>query len=243
MNAPDLREIAPLLRQSLLFRGRTDEDLEPLQESVRILRARPGQVILRRGEEGDSMMIVVTGRVKIVLTSDDQTELLLNLVEAGQPFGEMAVLDGRPRSADAIALTDVVLLRLDRKAVLGYLRRHPDLMLRVLAVLCGKIRDTTDVAERSAFLSPPARLYRRLLDMHRLHGTPAEPGLRIQHRLYQLNQGRSIAAARETVNKILQSWKQADLVETGNGWIWIKDVAALGEEVGVATAADNIGCR
>src|SRR5512144_1200770 len=103
---PSRREICTLLRQSLLFRGLQDAEVAPLIEAVRIIRAKADSVILHRGDPGDTMMIVVSGRVKIVATSPRSTELLLSIVERGQMFGELSVLDGRERSADAIALTN-----------------------------------------------------------------------------------------------------------------------------------------
>lgn len=241
MSEPTNREICSLLRQSLLFRSLQDEELAPLAKSARLVRARAGAVLLRRGEPGDAMLIVLSGRVKIVATGERNAELLLNLVEAGQIFGELSVLDGRERSADAIALNDVYLLRLERSAILSFLGTRTDVLFGVLGVLCAKLRDTTSMAERAAFLSPPARLFRRFLDLARPNTTTGEQGLRITHRLSQRELGSSISSSRETVNKILQRWKQLGLVETGTGYVWIKDVAALAAEAGSAGFADSFG--
>jgi CRP/FNR family cyclic AMP-dependent transcriptional regulator len=241
MAEPSLREVCTLLRQSLLFRGLQDAEVAPLAAAVRVIRAKADTVLLRRGEPGDTMLIVVSGRVKIIATSPRNTELLLNIVERGQLFGELSVLDGRERSADAVALTNVTLLSLDRQSVLDFLRVRTDLLFRVLAVVCGKLRATNEMAERSAFLSPAARLFRCLLDFAKVNSETTGEGLRVLHRLPQRELAASISSSRETVNKILQHWKKDGLVETGNGYVWIKNVAKLATEVGVAGQSDSLG--
>jgi CRP-like cAMP-binding protein len=198
-------------------------------------------VLLRRGDPGNTMLIVVSGRVKVIATSLRNTELLLSIVERGQVFGELSVLDGRERSADCVALTNVTMLSLDRQAVLDFLKVRTDVLFRVLGVVCGKLRATTDMAERSAFLPPAARLFRCLMDFAEVNSENTGEGLRVLHRLPQRELASSITASRETVNKILQHWKQLELVETGNGYVWIKNVSALASEVGLAGFSDNLG--
>ena len=241
MSEPSRREICTLLRNSLLFRGLQDAEVAPLVEAVHIVRAKADTVLLRRGDPGSTMLIVVSGRVKIVATSRRSTELLLSIVERGQVFGELSVLDGRERSADCVALTNVTMISLDREAVLAFLNVRTDVLFRVLGVVCGKLRATTDMAERSAFLPPPARLFRCLLDFAKVNSETSGDGLRVLHRLPQRELASSITASRETVNKILQHWKKLELVETGNGYVWIKNVAALASEVGLAGYADSLG--
>ena len=241
MNEPSRREICTLLRQSLLFRGLQDAEVAPLVDAVRVIKAKADTVLLHRGDPGDTMLIVVTGRVKIVATSPRETELLLSIVERGQIFGELSVLDGRERSADAIALTSVTLLSLDRKAVPDFLSARTDVLFRVLSVVCGKLRATTDRAQRSAFLAPPARLFRCLLDFAKVNGESTGEGLRVLHRLPQRELAASIASSRETVNKVLQHWRKLGLVETGNGYVRIKNVAELAAEAGVAGYSDSLG--
>ncbi len=238
---PSRREICTLLRQSMLFRGLQDAEVAPLADAVRILRAKADSMILRRGDPGSTMLIVVSGRVKIIATNQRHSELLLSIVERGQVFGELSVLDGRERSADCVALTNVTLLSLDRESVLAFLKVRTDVLFRVLSVVCGKLRNTTDMAERSAFLAPPARLFRCLLDFAKVNGETSGEGLRVLHRLPQRELASSITASRETVNKILQHWKKLGLVETGNGYVWIKNVSALASEVGLAGYTDNLG--
>lgn len=240
MSELTLTQIKTLLRQSILFEGLTDEDLAPLARATQVISVSPTEFLIHRGDRGDSLMIVADGRVKIVTTSERGAELLLNIIEAGEAFGELAVLDGRVRSADAIALTDVIALKVGRNSVTKFLTDRPDVALRIIALLCEKLRHTTELAEESAFLAPPARLYRRLVDLARHHGRPAERGVRVVHKLSQRELANGIAASRETVNKVLQGWKQLGLVETGTGFVWIKDPAALAREAGVTGFAENV---
>jgi CRP-like cAMP-binding protein len=238
---PSRREISSLLRQSFLFKGLTEAEVTPLVDAVKVVRAKADNVVLHKGESGDTLLIVVSGRVKIVAKSGGHTELLLTIVERGQIFGELSVLDGRERSADAVALTNCTLLSLDRKTVLDFLTARTDVLFRILSVVCGKLRATNEMAERSAFLSPAARLYRCLLDHAKVNSETTGEGLRILHRLPQRELAASISSSRETVNKILQHWKKIGLADTGSGWVWIRNVAALAAEVGLAGQADTLG--
>ena len=93
-------------------------------------------MIFQRGDNGSSMMAVLRGRVRISTVSGEGKEVTLNVINPGEIFGEIALLDGKPRSADATAIEDTLLLVVERRHFLPFLRQNEDLFLRLLAVLC-----------------------------------------------------------------------------------------------------------
>ena len=190
-----------------------------------------GQFLLRRGDRGEAMIVVVEGHVKIVMTSDRGAELLITIIESGGILGELALLDGGERSADAIALDHVKAIKLPRSAFLNFLERHPRASIRLLALLSMKLRHTTELAEDAAFLDLPVRLYRRLLSLAKLYGVQTDKGLLVAHKMPQKDLASSIGASRESVNKQLRAWFALGLIETGSGYTLIKNPQALEREV------------
>jgi CRP/FNR family transcriptional regulator, cyclic AMP receptor protein len=160
------------------------------------------QTIFGRGESGLSMMAVVAGRVRIEITSATGRELLLGIVEPGQIFGELALLDGRPRSADASALGPCLLLSLDRREFLSVVRQSPGAAIGVAEIVCGRLRAANDQLEAVALLSVPARLARLLL----AHGAMERNTVRTDAALSQGDIGQRIGACRQKVNLHLGRW-------------------------------------
>jgi CRP-like cAMP-binding protein len=139
----------------------------------------------------------------------------------------MSVLDGRERSADATAIADTEGIEVGRPALMQFLERHPKLALKLIAVLCDKLRKTTELAEDAVFLNVPARLYRRLATLADESGRKDGAAVLIEHRLSQEDLASSIGATRESVNKQLRAWEELGVLEVGRGWIRVRDFAAL----------------
>ncbi|HYD30890.1 MAG TPA: cyclic nucleotide-binding domain-containing protein, partial [Azospirillaceae bacterium] len=112
------------------------DDLKRLAAAATLAHYPSNGVIFQKGDPGDSLMAVIRGRVKICCHSADGKELVLNIINRGGVFGEIALLDGEPRTADAVALEEADLLLLRRSQFLPYLEAHPDLALRLMGVLC-----------------------------------------------------------------------------------------------------------
>jgi CRP/FNR family cyclic AMP-dependent transcriptional regulator len=146
------------LSDSPFFEVFTRSELDRLAARLIERRVADRQMIFGRGEPGSSMMAVVEGRVRISITSATGRELLLGIVEPGQIFGELALLDGRPRSADACALGDCLLLSLDRREFLSVARQSPDTAIRLAEIVCARLRAANDQLEGVALLGVPARL-------------------------------------------------------------------------------------
>lgn len=191
-----------------------------------------GQAIFQRGDAGASMMLVLRGQVKISIVSDDGKELIFSIIPSGECFGEIALLDGQARTADAIAVGDCVLFVLARSDFIPFLERHPQVAIRLLAVLCGRVRATSEFIERLAFQNLPARLACLLLKLAATQGSATPAGVRIACKLSQQEIGNLIATSRESVNKQLRTWQAAGLLKIDRGTITLLQPAALNRLAG-----------
>ncbi len=136
-NGRDIRR--ETLLSSTLFQAMRPEEFDGILKAAVDRRYRRGQTIFTKDDEGSSMMAVLSGRVRIGAMSPEGKEITLNMISAGEVFGEMALLDGKPRSADATAFEDVHLLVIERRHFVPYLEGDKDLALRLLTVLCERL--------------------------------------------------------------------------------------------------------
>src|SRR5580698_10670457 len=123
-----------LLLSSLLFDALPREALDDILLQATEKSVRRGQTVFQKGDEGSYMVAVLSGRIRISATSPEGREVTLNMIDAGEVFGEMALLDGKPRSADATAIEDCDLMLVERRHFLPHLISDPDLVLRVFAI-------------------------------------------------------------------------------------------------------------
>jgi len=143
----------------------------------------------------------------------------------GDVFGEIALLDGAPRTATAAATAHSDLLQIKREPFLELLKKQPDLVIHLLRLLCQRIRWTSGLAEDSALLSVPARLARRLMNLVALHGKGTIKGVELK--LSQEELGHFLGISRQIVNHYLQEWKAKKWLSLSRGKIVIKDPNAL----------------
>ena len=197
-----------------------------------------GQVIFHKGTPGECLYAILGGRVGINTLSDEGREIFLNIMEPGQVFGEIALLDGRERTAGAIAMAPTKLLRVDRKDFLPFLEQHPALCIRMMKILCQRLRWTSDIIEDTIFLNIPRRLAKRLLTLTRGHGSPSREGIKLDIKLSQEELGNMLGATRESTNKSLKVLQdQGVITYDRSGYITVTDVKTLemmvqGEEAG-----------
>ncbi len=215
------------LLKSPLFQAMTSDELDETLKFAVERRCPRGSLIFQKGDEGSSLMAVLQGRVKISSVSAEGKEVTLNVINQGEIFGEIALLDGKQRSADASALEDTLLLVVERRHFLPFLRRNDDLYLRLLAVLCDRLRRTSMALEELALFDLPARLARVLLKMAEDYGRPAVGGVRIDMKLSQRDLSTLVASTRESVNKQMQSWRKGGVVDMDSGYIVLRRSAEL----------------
>ena len=227
MTDTDAADRRALLAQHFLLAQLDESSLDTLLAVASERRFDGGRVIFQKGDPGTSMMAVLSGRVRISAYSEDGREIILNMVDPGQLFGEIALLDGKERSADATAMGKTELLILDRRDFLPFLERNPKIAVRLIEVLCSRLRRTSEMVESIAFLDFGARLARLLIQMSDHYGKETESGLLIDLRISQADLGNLIASTRESVNRQLSTWAQEGVIAIDQGRITLLDREAL----------------
>ena len=236
MRALPRRIALQVKREALLaspfFRPMQTEELDAIIGFSSERRVARGTTIFAKGAPGESMMAVIAGRVRIGAVSADGRELTLNVIGPGEIFGEIALLDGKPRSADAVAIEDTLLLVVERRHFMPFLLRDPSLVERLLGVLCDRLRRTSLALEEIALLDLGVRLARVLLKLAADYGRAGAEGVRIDLKLSQRDLANLVASTRESVNKQLQAWRRDGLVEMAEGRLILRDRAALAAVAG-----------
>jgi CRP/FNR family transcriptional regulator, cyclic AMP receptor protein len=216
-----------LLANHPLFGQLAPDELERLVAYMRLVRQPPRTVLFRKGDPGTHMVVVVRGRVKVCTHSEDGKELVLNLINPGEVVGEIALLDGADRTADAVTLVDSDLLILERRDFIPFLKRHPDACMRLLAVLCERVRKTSELLEEALFLEGSSRLAKRLVHLAEVFGKPVPGGIKIDIALSQQQLGNMVGMSRESMNKQLKQWRQDDLIRIEDGRYVLTNLDAL----------------
>lgn len=208
------------------------EDLDRLAQRVITRTYRPGQSVFMKGDPGTTLMAVLRGRVRISCIAADGREIVLAVLDPGEVFGEIAMIDGGERTADAVALEDAELLILHRRDFLPVLEANPRLALRLLEILAGRLRRTDQQIEDN-YLPLRPRLAKRLLFLADHYGKPVEngTGVQIAIRLPQTLLASMVGTTREAVNKQLGEFRNAGLIDMGRGTITVRDRDGLEEVV------------
>ena len=215
-----------LLRSSPLFSHLGDSDADAILAEARVVRYPQGAQIFAKGDLGNSMMAVLHGRVTISNPSADGRQLVVTVFHEGDVFGEIALLDGKERSADATAASDCELLVVPRRSVLRLLEHRPEVCIELMVVLCERLRRTNEQVEDFAFLDLEARIAKVLLRLAQ-EETPRSPASRLGLKISQRALGELVGGSRESVNKHLQDWKRSGIIAIEKGAILIQDLDAL----------------
>ncbi len=216
-----------VLAATPLFASLSREELAALAGFTSERRVRREAGVVRRGDPDCSLLILVNGRLRAGSVSSDGREVTIGVMGPGTVLGEIALLDGRPRSMDVTAMSDSTLLVVERRDFLPFLRDRPDLMLRVMALLCDRLRRASQAFEDVALAPLSARLARLLLDLAQEHGSPGPGGIRIRLRVSQKEMSAQVAATRERVNKQLRQWHEAGVLGEQDGELVLKRPAEL----------------
>jgi len=210
-----------LLLTCPLFDSLPPEALDDILFQATERTVRRGQTLFQKGDEGSYMVAVLSGRIRISDTSPEGREVTLNMIDAGEVFGELALLDGKTRSADATALEDSDLMMVDRRHFMPYLASNNGLALRVIDVLCERLRYTSETLGDFAMLDLPGRLARKLINLAAQYGSAANGRTRLEIRLSHTDLGRFVGCSRETVNKQMRAWEEAGIVAREGGRITV----------------------
>src|SRR4029079_16175446 len=171
------------------FLGRLpDAGLVSLMERGQLRQYAKRGIIYRRGEPGDSLMVVVKGRIKLTNISVGGREIVLHFLVPGNIYGEIAAMDGGERAANAVALEDAEIFLIYTRDLMPTLRAHPDAMLDVIKALCEKVRAVAAWIEDST-LEMRARVARGLLRLAEQQGQRSAEGICVQLALSQTELG------------------------------------------------------
>ena len=226
-----------LLRSHPVFGGLESSQVSRLGTYARTRRVRAGVTIFTKGDAGTALFAVSTGTVKITVPSIDGREAMFNLLHAGEIFGEIALLDGRPRTADAVAMTDCELMVIERRDFLTFVHSDPSVALKLIELLCGRLRFASEHLEEVVFLHLPARLARLLLRLSDQDGgITGKPKLKITQREIS----HMLGSTRESVNKQLRAWTKRKWIALERGGIVLVAPTAL---AGVAAGAKEEDTR
>ena len=222
------------LGECVLFRGLNPKERTDLAARARMRNFSAGETIFLMGASGDSMMAVLDGNVRISVPSPEGKEIVLAIIQPGEVFGEIAVLDGKERTAEAAAMTDCTLAVLERRDVMAFLESNPTGWPRLVDLLCARLRHSDRQIAEMAFLQLPVRLAKALLRMADMAAglAGARAGARI--RLTQRELGNIVGMTRESVNKCLREWQRKGIIRIEDNAIIIvkrdalEDVALIG---------------
>ena len=211
-----------LLAECSLFRGLTPDERNVVVARAHLRKLDAGDTIFLMDSPGDSMMAILEGNVRISVPSPEGKEIVLAILHPGEVFGEIALLDGKGRTADARAMTACNIAVLDRRDVLSFFERHPAAWPKLVEVLCDRLRRTDQHLAEMALLEIPLRLAKTLL---RLLVERKTGGPRIA--LSQRELGNIVGASRESVNKCLNEWQRRGIVSIEDNFITIANRKVL----------------
>jgi CRP-like cAMP-binding protein len=219
--------VRDILARQVLFGGLPEEEIDHLAAASTTVLCPKGRTIFCVGDEGTGLYVVLSGRVRISLSDAEGRECVLAVVDSGQFFGELSLLDGRARSADATAIEDCRFLFIPRSVFLDRLS-EPHLASRILAELCSRLRATNSHVHTLSCLELPARLARLLLSFAESYGMPSRSGgVRIGIRVSQKDMGEMVGGSRERVNRSLQAWSRQGILDRQDGHLVVRDLEAL----------------
>jgi CRP/FNR family cyclic AMP-dependent transcriptional regulator len=217
---PDL-----IIERNSLFRGLPKDTRARIAALATRRQYDDGAIIFMRGDPGDSLCGVATGRVRISASGPGGKEVFLNIMEPGDAFGEIALLDGSPRTATATAMARTELIVIQRDAFSALLQSQPQLAVHLIQLLCKRVRWTAELMEDTALLSVPARLAKRLLSLASAFGREAQRGTKVT--LSQEELAQFLGLSRQIINQHLQTWRVKGWISIGRGSVTLEDPPAL----------------
>ncbi|WP_426441586.1 Crp/Fnr family transcriptional regulator [Bradyrhizobium genosp. P] len=217
-----------VLRKHPYFVGLEPEAFDQLCRYAKHITLKRGTTIFSKGDAGTSLIAVISGTVKISISSPDGRNAILNLIEAGEIFGEIALLDGLSRTADATANTNCELFVIDRREFIPFVRSQPTLAMKFIELLCARLRWTSDQVEQVILQDLPGRLASALLRLSDKHKS-APQGRTISITQQEISE--MVGMTRESINKQLRAWAARGWVRLEHGAIVVLKPDALQELV------------
>ncbi len=213
-----------LLKKVSLFEGLDENELTALASSTVVRTFPKDNVIILAEEQGDTLFVIQRGRVKVSIVSEDGREVILSTLGEGDFFGDMSLLDSKPRSANVTATEETELLMLRRGDFLHLIKNIPQIAIKLLAVLAGRLRKTDRKIEGLALSDVTGRITQTLLQLAEDQGVYTEKGAHIRNRPTHQDLANMSGTTRETVTRILKRLeKQGYIISSGRDMIILKE--------------------
>jgi len=214
-----------ILRSHPLFGQLGADALNRLASYAHTKAVKAGAMIFEKGDPGTSLFAVLRGTVRISNQSADGKDAVLNMIPAGGLFGEIALLDGQPRTADALAVSDCELMQIDRRDFVPLLTGNPEIALKLIELLCGRIRHTSEQVQDITFLDLPGRLAKTLLWL----SSQSDAAQTRKISITQREIGQIIGMSRESTNKQLRIWEDQKMIRLERGGVVVLAADKLAE--------------
>ena len=224
-------DVTSILRTTTLLGSVPAEDLDAVAAVSRLRGYRRGQIVFTTSDPGDTVIVVVSGRIKVTVRSADGGELTLAIIEPGGLVGELGVVDGGPRSADAETLEDCQLLLIPREAIRDICARVPAAAQALTNSIAATLRRLTEATADLVFLDLPRRVAKILLNQPR-----GDDGT-IRHRMSQEELAHQVGSTRQSVNAALRGFERRGWIEMHDRTVTVKQPAALGRFAGTEVSA------
>jgi len=221
-----MNRIMTFLQQVPLFRAFRQDDLQRISEVLRVQSIKKGDTLFRKGDQGTALYLILSGKIKISIISRLGDEVILSVLSKGEFFGDMALLDGMPRSADAVAAEDSRLYVLYQEDFICILMKSSTAIKSLFSTLSVRLRKTDKFVEETCFLNVSARLSRRLSEMAEQRMNAGEEG-EIRIEITQSELASMVGATRESVNKELRNMREKGIVKTAGRSVVVCDLERL----------------
>ncbi len=222
-----LEEKCALLVNSSLFQNVSPTDMQHLARYSKIKAYKTREEICRRGEAGSQIFVIAKGKVSLHTDSDDGKELGFGFMGAGEIFGEIAVFDGGERTATVKAIEPAELLVIEKRDLMPFLQKNPNVAVQLLATLASRLRRTDEHFEDIFFRNLPGRLAKKFINLASTYGQQTDEGVHINLKLSQGEIGKLTGATRESINKQMRAWEADGLINCKKGYITIKELDKL----------------
>lgn len=215
-----------VLKKVPLFASLAERDLQNLASLLRWKSLEKGEVLFRKGDEGTALYVIMQGRIKISLSRRTE-KMTIAILGQGEFLGEMALLDGQPRSADALALEDTHLYALNRQDFLPFLINNENAVRAILYALSMRLRKTDDLLAEICFLSLSARLAKKLVELAEAQFPDEKNPRAYTLKISQRELGDILGVSRESINKELKILRDKGILATSRNFIHVYDLESL----------------
>jgi CRP/FNR family transcriptional regulator, cyclic AMP receptor protein len=211
-----------------------DRQRRAIRAAAEVRRFPAGTALIREGDHAAWVLILTSGRVKVVSATPGGHDAVLAVRGPGDILGEMAAMDSNPRSASAIAVEPVTALRLPADAFARLLRDHPGIAAVLLKIITARLRYANTRRAEFGDSTAAERIAALLAELAARYGTPVSDGTLISLRINQSDLASLAATSREAVTRTLRAMRSAGLISTGRRRLVIRDLATLRRQAGAA---------